>query len=164
MVSSSTDKPHPCLLVFFWLLETADLVFDWWFFHDVYTTTRTFENLITIFILVFCFVGTITYAIEIGNNFLKRWDPDNVSAVVAWVEDVPQMVLSLLATLYIGEVSTIQQLKIAVVVINFVALAVVLVKECCCGPGEKVCARACVIIGTLIELGIAIAILVIEYA
>ncbi|XP_059178018.1 uncharacterized protein LOC131957306 [Physella acuta] len=164
MGSTDYEKPHPVLCIIFWLIDTADLVFDWWFFRDVFTTTHTLKDLITLFILIFCIVGTITYVVETVNYCLERWDPDTVSAVVVWVEDVPQMVLSLLATLYIGEVTTIQQVKLAVVAINFVTLVIVLLRECCCGQGEKVCTRAFIILATLIELGIAIAIVVIEYA
>lgn len=150
----------------FLVLEVTDLIFDWWFFVDVLKTLNGFQDRITQAILAFCIISSITFIVQLVNRCFKCVEDETLSAIVVWIEDVPQIILSLLITLCVGEtVMNVQYYKVAAVVVNSLSVAVhitVLCRQCCCADDVNIYCKVFIILGTLIELSIAIFIIINE--
>lgn len=147
-------------LLLFLFLEITDLIFDWWFFLEIFHTLHGFHSRTTLAILAFCIVSSITFPLQLVNRYRKYIKHEILSAFVVWIEDFPQIILSLLITLCVGEtVSLVQYYKVAVVVVNGLTVAVLLSNlctECCFGNDEIIYFRVSIIIGTVIEFTLAI--------
>lgn len=85
-----------------WLASTADdldLVADWLFFWNTYQGDRGgFEDNLTYYLFIFCILGSVTWSLEliqlscVRPEFTWTW----LSIFILLVEDIPQLVLTLL--------------------------------------------------------------------
>ncbi|XP_059178012.1 uncharacterized protein LOC131957301 isoform X2 [Physella acuta] len=133
------------VLLFLFLLgnDAADFVSDWLFFVDVKIAGKGLvygepDQAAVWAMLAFSIIGTFTFFFEIVNLWWESFrrnpwiDSDVLSAVVIWIEDIPQIGISLyLATCREDPISVFQLTKAAVVLISiFIRIVVSLVKYC----------------------------------
>lgn len=125
--------------VYFILVVTdiADFISDWLFFVDVYIVEEGLvygpvQPAAKWSLLAFSIVGTITFIMEMTNLWWETFrhnawvDSDALSAVVIWIEDVPQIAISLyIATCREEPISIFQLSKAAVVLIGIVVRIIV---------------------------------------
>ncbi|XP_052774216.1 uncharacterized protein LOC128212873 [Mya arenaria] len=166
------------------LLDAADLVSDWLLFHDVIMTKEGLvygppEDALKYSLLVFSIIGTITFAFEVANLwwevFRKNpWlDIDLLSAIIVWIEDVPQIVINVFIVACREEaISYFQLVKASVIIVGVVVRIIVsLVRYCsknarhdlqCAKQNKDSCRhvvyRSFIMIGLIITLGGAIVI------
>ncbi|XP_062589555.1 uncharacterized protein LOC134251186 [Saccostrea cucullata] len=98
------------LMTLVFLIEAADLAFDWIFYIQLHQTDDEYvtQNLHLPWIsLGFCVLGTIVLIFEminLGFEVYKERGPclyaDTVSMVTTWVEDVPQISLALVVAIH----------------------------------------------------------------
>ncbi|XP_048757065.1 uncharacterized protein LOC125667559 [Ostrea edulis] len=109
-------------------LNTADLTNDWLLYHDVAAAQEGLafgptEESVRISLLFFSIVGAVVFVFEIvnfGRDIFRRnpWlDMDLASTLVIWLEDIPQITISLVILACREEAISIFQLGKASVVI-----------------------------------------------
>lgn len=133
------------ITIFLFLLgnDLADFVSDWLFFADVVIADKGLvygppDPAAVWCLLLFSIIGTITFIFECANLWWESFrnnpwiDSDWLSAIVIWIEDVPQVLISLHLALCREEpISIFQLLKAAVVLIGVVIRVLVTsVKYC----------------------------------
>lgn len=88
------------------IIELVDMVTDWFVFIDVILMEKGLVfgppgDAVIYGLLVFCVIGTLTFVFEIANLWwgmfrLNAWvNTDLVSAVIIWIEDLPQISINL---------------------------------------------------------------------
>lgn len=126
-----------CLLTALFVLDVADLLADWLLFRDVYTIDEGLvygppPESLTYAFLAFSVFGTVTFTFEVINFgkeifFQKPWmNPDLISAVCVWIEDIPQLVISLQIMVCREEAISYFQLVKAAVIVMGVAVRITL--------------------------------------
>ena len=180
------DKFWFKLLVFLLVLglDTADLISDWLLYHDV---SQTEEGLVygpvndatKYSLLAFSIIGSLTFTFEVINLWLEifrrnPWiDSDLLSAIIVWIEDVPQIVINVIIVACREDaISYFQLVKASVIILGCVIRVIVsLIKYCgkkarhdleCASLNKESCRhvtyRVFIMIGLLITLGGAIAV------
>lgn len=133
---------------------------DWQFYNDFDASKSVKHSYIVLWIWIFCCVGTVMWVVELLNHKDRSIDKDALSAVCVWIEDVPQIILSLLAAIYIEEpVAWVQWFKIALVVFNLLYLLYSLFDHCCYSEISE--SIMCIKVGTFTELVIAVILFVV---
>lgn len=133
----TTCTPHhsfPCKILFFLAilaLDFADLISDWLLFVDVILTREGLvygppENAAIYALLAFSIVGTVTFIFEAVNLWWEvfRYNPwldaDLVSAVIIWIEDLPQIAINVyIAMCREDPISIFQLSKASVILIGW---------------------------------------------
>lgn len=165
---------HVVTFVFLLGIDVADLLCDWLFYADVSMIEPGLvygvpDQHAVNALLAFSVIGSVTFFVECINLWLEFFkggtciDSDVLSATVVWVEDVPQIVLSLYLALCREEAISVFQLMKAVVVTLgiFVRLLVLVVKFCHDNlPDHHKKIKAVIAAGTLVELGCAVGIFI----
>ena len=136
-----------CFKVFVFLLmfclDAVDLVSDWLLYHDVATTEQGLvygppEDVLIWLLLAFSIVGSLTFSFEVVNLWWEifrnnPWiDSDLMSAITTWIEDVPQIVISVMIVACREEaISYFQLVKASVVIVGaIIRITVTLIKYC----------------------------------
>ncbi|CAL1527908.1 unnamed protein product [Lymnaea stagnalis] len=167
---------HGLVFVFLVGNDIADFVSDWLFFAEVKVAGKGLvygepDQIAVWFLLFFSIVGTFTFLFECVNLWWESFrgnpwiDSDILSAVVIWIEDIPQIIISLYLVLCREEpISIFQLTKAAVVIIGvFVRIVVSLVKYCnkdAIRSHHHVKHKVCIMLGVILEALCAIAIFV----
>ncbi|XP_069110631.1 uncharacterized protein [Argopecten irradians] len=124
------------LLLIVFVLDMADLFADWLLFRDVYTIKEGLvygppPETLTYALLTFSVVGTVTFTFEVVNLVKevchrRPWiNPDLVSAICIWAEDIPQLVVSLRIMICREEAISYFQLVKAVVIMIGVIIRII---------------------------------------
>ena len=129
------------LLVF--CLDAVDLVSDWLLYRDVASTEEGLvygppEDALKWSLLAFSIVGSLTFTFEVVNLWWEifrnnPWiDSDLMSAITTWIEDVPQIIISVLIAACREEaISYFQLVKASVVIAGaIIRIVVSLIKYC----------------------------------
>lgn len=132
----STLKRNLCFQVFvfliIFLLDFADLLSDWLFFNDMRLQEKglvfgPIENKLLYVLLAFSCVGVVTFFVEILNFGREIFQPDEegwidvdyLSTVVVWIEEIPQISISVIIAACREEgVSIFQISKASIVIIG----------------------------------------------
>ncbi|XP_025089940.1 uncharacterized protein LOC112561590 isoform X3 [Pomacea canaliculata] len=145
----TTCTPHhsfPCKILFFLAilaLDFADLISDWLLFVDVILTREGLvygppENAAIYALLAFSIVGTVTFIFEAVNLWWEvfRYNPwldaDLVSAVIIWIEDLPQIAINVYIAMCREDPISIFQLSKASVILIGILIRIIIssVKYC----------------------------------
>ncbi|XP_059178007.1 uncharacterized protein LOC131957299 [Physella acuta] len=165
---------HVITFIFLLGIDLADFICDWLFFTDVSSAEKGLvygvpDKIIVRAILAFCIVGSVTFILEIVNLWKEffhqktRIDSDVLSAIVIWIEDVPQIALSLaLAVCREEPISVFQLGKAVVVTLGILIRIFVLVVKFCNKRLSKNHLKIKFVIaaGSLVELSCAVAIFI----
>uniref|UniRef100_A0A0B7ACU3 Uncharacterized protein n=1 Tax=Arion vulgaris TaxID=1028688 RepID=A0A0B7ACU3_9EUPU len=157
---------HILLFLFLFGNDIADFVSDWLFFTDVVIAESGLvygppEPVAVWFLLVFSIIGTFTFIFECINlwwEFFRGnpWlDSDWLSAVVIWIEDVPQVIISLSLILCREEPISVFQLVKAIVIMISVVIRIVVTSVKYCNK-KAIKSRHHVKIKAVIMLGIIV--------
>ena len=124
-------------------LDAVDLVSDWLLYRDVAMTKEGLvygppEDILTWSLLAFSIVGSLTFTFEVINLWWEifrnnPWiDSDLMSAVNTWIEDVPQIVISIfIAACREEAISYFQLVKASVVIVGaIIRIIVTLIRYC----------------------------------
>ncbi|KAI8749129.1 uncharacterized protein LOC106080277 isoform X2 [Biomphalaria glabrata] len=166
------------ILAFLFLVgnDIADFISDWLFWAEVRVVGKGIvygepDQAAVWALLAFCIVGTITFIFEIVNLWWESFrgnpwiDSDLLSAVVIWIEDIPQVAISMYLVLCREEpISVFQLVKASVIIIGiFIRIIVSLVKYCnkeAIRSHHHVKYKVCIMLGMIIEAACAVAIFV----
>jgi hypothetical protein len=158
---------HTLLFLFIFLVDVADVINDWLFFADVVAAERGLvygkpEPAIIWCLLLFSIIGVVTFIFECINlwwEFFRNnpWmDSDWLSAVVIWIEDVPQIIISMYLVLCREEPISIFQLSKASVILISVVVRIVVTSVKYCNrkamrSHHHVKIKAMIMLGIIIE-------------
>ncbi|CAG5116472.1 unnamed protein product [Candidula unifasciata] len=165
---------HVMLFLFIFGNDLADFVSDWLFFADVAIAEKGIvygqpDRAAVWCLLLFSIIGTFTFLFECANlwwEFFRNnpWiDSDWLSAIVIWIEDIPQVLISMYLALCREEpISVFQLLKAAVILIGVVIRIIVTSVKYCNKEAVRshyhVKIKAVIMIGIIIEACTAAAI------
>ncbi|KAH3716917.1 uncharacterized protein LOC127855117 [Dreissena polymorpha] len=130
-------------------LDIADLVSDWLLFHDVWLAKEGLvygppEDIVKYLLLAFSVLGTLTFLFEISNLWwdIFRRNPwvnvDLLSAITIWIEDVPQIAISVVIIACREEaISYFQLVKAAVIILGAIIRLIVSLVQYCSKSARK---------------------------
>jgi len=154
--------------------ELADFLSDWLFYLDISLLQKGLVYgpvgpLKLWLLLFFSVIGSVTFFIEVMNLWWETFrdnawvDSDILSAVIIWIEDVPQIIINLLIALCHEEPISVFQLVKAMVVILGILVRIVVsavkyseTKKTQCRSQAVV--RAVILGGVLVEAITAVAV------
>ncbi|BFZ18985.1 hypothetical protein BsWGS_22024 [Bradybaena similaris] len=158
---------HVMLFLFIFGNDLADFVSDWLFFADVVIAEKGMvygppDRAAVWCLLLFSIIGTFTFIFECANlwwEFFRNnpWiDSDWLSAIVIWIEDIPQVIISLYIALCREEpISIFQLTKAAVILIGVVIRIIVTSVKYCNKEAVKshhhVKIKAVIMLGVILE-------------
>lgn len=140
-------KRNVQVLVFLFLLaiDSADMINDWLFYNDMNLLQKglvfgPIESSLLNALLVFSIIGVLTFLLEVilvGREIFKpdkgSWiDIDYVSTVTVWIEEVPQITISvIIASCREEAVSIFQISKASVVIIGCILRLIIAIIRFC---------------------------------
>lgn len=136
-----------CKVVIFTMVlifSIIDLVSDWLLFRDV-TTIKVglvygpVENILKHLLMAFSFVGSLTFIFELVNLWFGMFrkcaciNVDLLSAIIIWIEDVPQIVINVVIVACREEAASYFQLVKASLIITGAIIRIIATIICYCG-------------------------------
>ncbi|KAH3779487.1 uncharacterized protein LOC127842900 [Dreissena polymorpha] len=130
-------------------LDAADLVSDWLLFRDVWSAKEGLvygppEDAVKYSLMAFSILGTLTFIFEISNlwwEIFRRnpWmDVDLLSAIVVWIEDVPQIAINVVIVACREEaISYFQLVKASLIIVGAVIRIIVTLVRYCSKSARK---------------------------
>lgn len=124
-------------------LNAVDMIADWLLFRDVFETQEGLvygppDKAITYSLLTFSILGTLTFLFEVANLWweIYRQNPwinsDFASAIVIWIEDIPQIIINLFIALCREEaISYFQLVKASVIIASVIIRIIVSLVQYC---------------------------------
>lgn len=131
--------------LFLFAIDSADMINDWLFYNDMNLLQKglvfgPIESSLLHALLVFSIIGVLTFLLEVilvGREIFKpdkgSWiDIDYISAVTVWIEEVPQITISVIIASCREEAISIYQIsKASVVIIGCMSRLIIAIIRFC---------------------------------